>query len=82
MDDITKRGVAFESGETGNRWTTENRALLSLKATNGIKTYISTKVERKRPQAGFIERVDHLGIMGTDNPICIDTYCKRLPVSN
>jgi catechol 2,3-dioxygenase-like lactoylglutathione lyase family enzyme len=78
MDDIVKRGVAFESSRIEKSLDDGKRALLSLKATNGTRTYISTKVDRKPPQAGFIERIDHLGIMGTDNPTCVDTYCKRL----
>jgi catechol 2,3-dioxygenase-like lactoylglutathione lyase family enzyme len=78
MNDIVKRGVALESGRIEKSLDDGRRALLSLKATNGTRTYVSTKVDRKPPQAGFIERIDHLGIMGTDNPICVDTYCKRL----
>jgi catechol 2,3-dioxygenase-like lactoylglutathione lyase family enzyme len=78
MHDIVKRGVAFESSRIDKSLDDGKRALLSLKATNGTRTYISTKVDRKPPQAGFIERIDHLGIMGTDNPTCVDTYCKRL----
>jgi catechol 2,3-dioxygenase-like lactoylglutathione lyase family enzyme len=78
MNDIVKRGVALESGRIEKSLDDGRRALLSLKATNGTRTYVSTKVDRKPPQAGFIERIDHLGIMGTDNPTCVDTYCKRL----
>jgi catechol 2,3-dioxygenase-like lactoylglutathione lyase family enzyme len=78
MGDITKRGVVFESDKIQKSLDDGKRALLSLKATNGIRTYISTKVDREPSRAGFIERIDHLGIMGTDNPTCIDTYCQRL----
>lgn len=78
MSDISKRGVAFETGKVGNSLDDGRRVLLSLKATNGIRTYISSKVDRPPATAGFIERIDHLGIMGTDNPICVDTYCTRL----
>lgn len=78
MNDIGKRGVAFEIGKIETGLDDGKRALLSLKATNGIRTYISTKVDRSPATDGFIERVDHLGIMGTDNPICVDTYCTRL----
>src|ERR1051325_5831539 len=78
MSDIDKRGVAFETGKIETGLDDGKRALLSLKATNGIRTYISTKVDRSPATDGFIERVDHLGIMGTDNPICVDTYCTRL----
>ena len=78
MNDIGKRGVAFETGKIETGLDDGKRALLSLKATNGIRTYISTKLDRPPASGGFIERVDHLGIMGTDNPICVDTYCTRL----
>lgn len=78
MNDIGKRGVAFETDKVEKSLDDGKRALLSLKATNGIRTYVSTKVDRKAAKGGFIERVDHLGIMGTDNPQCIDTYCTRL----
>jgi catechol 2,3-dioxygenase-like lactoylglutathione lyase family enzyme len=78
MNDITKRGVAFENGKVEKSLDDGKRALLSLKATNGIRTYVSSQVDRKPAEGGFIERIDHLGIMGTDNPTCVDTYCKRL----
>jgi len=78
MSDIGQRGVAFETGSAESSLDGGKRALLSIKATNGIRTYISTKVDRPPATDGFIERVDHLGIMGTDNPICVDTYCTRL----
>jgi methylmalonyl-CoA epimerase len=78
MNDITKRGVAFETKTIEKSLDDGKRVLLSTKATNGTKTYISTKIDREPARGGFIERVDHLGIMGTDNPICVDTYCTRL----
>ena len=78
MNDIGKRGVPFETGSIETSLDDGKRALLSLKATNGIRTYISTRVDRPSAKAGFIERIDHLGIMGTDNPVCVDTYCTRL----
>lgn len=77
-NDVTKRGVALETGRAEASLDGGTRYLLSTKATNGIKTYISSKVDRKSSIPGFIDRIDHLGIMGTDNPICIDTYCSRL----
>jgi catechol 2,3-dioxygenase-like lactoylglutathione lyase family enzyme len=78
MSDIGRRGVSFENGRVETSLDGGRRSLLSLKATNGIRTYISTRVDRPPAKDGFIERIDHLGIMGTDNPICIDTYCTRL----
>jgi len=78
IDDITRRGVAFETGKVEKSLDDGKRALLSLKATNGIRTYVSSRIDRAPYKGGFIERVDHLGIMGTDNPICVDTYCTRL----
>jgi catechol 2,3-dioxygenase-like lactoylglutathione lyase family enzyme len=78
IHDIGKRGLTFETGKVEKSLDDGKRALLSLKATNGIKTYIASKVDNELPKGGFIERIDHLGIMGTDNPICIDTYCGRL----
>ena len=78
MDDIVKRGVAFESAKVEKSLDEGKRALISLKATNGTRTYISSKVDREPAKGGFIDRIDHLGIMGTNNPTCIDTYCTRL----
>jgi catechol 2,3-dioxygenase-like lactoylglutathione lyase family enzyme len=78
INDIKKRGVSFETEKVEKSLDDGKRYLLSTKATNGIKTYVTTKVDREPAKDGFIERIDHLGIMGTDNPICVDTYCTRL----
>ena len=78
VNDIEKRGVALETDKVEKSLDDGRRYLLSTKATNGIKTYVTTKVDREAAKDGFIERIDHLGIMGTDNPICVDTYCTRL----
>lgn len=78
IDDIGKRGVEFETGAIEKSLDDGKRSLLSTRATNGIKTYIATRIEHEPPREGFIERIDHLGIMGTDNPICVETYCTRL----
>ena len=50
MEDIAKRGVAFENGRMQKSLDDGKRVLLSLKATNGIRTYISTRVDRKPPR--------------------------------
>jgi catechol 2,3-dioxygenase-like lactoylglutathione lyase family enzyme len=78
VNDIKKRGVALETDKPEKSLDDGRRYLLSTKETNGIKTYLTTKVDREPAKDGFIERIDHLGIMGTDNPICVDTYCTRL----
>lgn len=78
ISDIRKRGTSFESDKVEASLDGGKRALLTLQETNGIRTYVSTKVEVPPAKAGFIERIDHLGIMGTDNATCIETYCKRL----
>ena len=78
VNDIKKRGVSFETEKAEKSLDDGKRFLLSLQATNGIRTYVTTKVDREPAKKGFIEHIDHLGIMGTNNPICLDTYCARL----
>jgi catechol 2,3-dioxygenase-like lactoylglutathione lyase family enzyme len=78
VNDIKKRGVSLETEKAEKSLDDGKRFLLSLQATNGIRTYVTTKVDREPAKEGFIEHIDHLGIMGTNNPICLDTYCARL----
>jgi methylmalonyl-CoA epimerase len=73
-----KAGVALQTPQISKGIDGGKRALLALDATNGIRTYLVDGVERPPGRPDLIERIDHLGIVGTDNPRVVDTYCTRL----
>ena len=54
------------------------RALLSLDATNGIRTYLVDGIDRPDGDSAFVERIDHLGVIGTDNARVVSTYCDKM----
>lgn len=81
MSTLAKAGVKLETGTIEPSLAGGRRVLLSLEATNGLRTYLSDRIEHKPAKAGFIERLDHLGILGTDNEKALDVYCKRLGCS-
>jgi methylmalonyl-CoA epimerase len=54
------------------------RALLSLAATGGIRTYLTSPLAKPGGGSGFVQRLDHLGIIGTDNDKAVGLYCDRL----
>lgn len=74
--------AAFEVGVPGEGGGLEpdaaGRFLLSCRATGGIRTFLVERRDRAGFQPGFVRRVDHLGIMGTDNRQARDVYCNRL----
>jgi catechol 2,3-dioxygenase-like lactoylglutathione lyase family enzyme len=47
-------------------------------ATNGIRTYLAGQIGRPEGKPDFIDKIDHLGVIGTDNARVVDTYCKKL----
>jgi catechol 2,3-dioxygenase-like lactoylglutathione lyase family enzyme len=71
-----------EAGLTGEDGATEpdaaGRFTLSREATNGIRTLLVQRRERPGFEPGFVQHVDHIGIMGTNNGLARDTYCDRL----
>lgn len=78
-DAALKAGVGAETGRVEASLDGTKRVLLSLEATNGVKTYLATEIERPSPrQGGYVSRIDHLGIVGTDNQKVVDVYCRQL----
>jgi catechol 2,3-dioxygenase-like lactoylglutathione lyase family enzyme len=75
---IVERGLHAETGQLEHSFDGRRRLLLSLKETNGIKTWLTDRIERPMGERGFVERLDHLGVVGTDNNLALDVYCKRL----
>jgi catechol 2,3-dioxygenase-like lactoylglutathione lyase family enzyme len=65
-------------GEDGADLDAAGRYLLSRQATGGIRTYLVERRDRGGFEPGFLRRVDHIGIMGTDNQQARDVYCDRL----
>jgi methylmalonyl-CoA epimerase len=85
VDDLDKAIVLFkekavdlETGEIEPSLGGGRRVLLSLQATNGLRTYVTEPFKRDKSKAGFIERLDHLGVLGTNNEKALDIYGKRL----
>lgn len=75
---VAERGVPAETGRHEGSLDGRRRVLLSLVATNGVKTWLTDRIERPSGEPGLVERIDHLGVIGTDNNLAIDTYCNRL----
>lgn len=71
-------GLKTQTGESEPSLGEGTRFLLSLHQTNGIRTYLADKIEHPKPRDGFIQRIDHLGIVGTDNGLAVETWCKAL----
>ena len=62
-----------EQGLDGSR-----RCLVSLEATNGIRTFLIDRIDRVEAKPDFVQRLDHLGIIGTDNKLSLQTWCTGL----
>ncbi len=78
MHAVDKAGVRAESGKAEAALDNGKRYLLSMKATDGIRTYLSKRLDRPEAASGFIERVDHLGVVGTNNNQAIEVFCNAL----
>lgn len=76
IEQVREVGLAGEDGaaepDAAGRFT------VSLQATNGVRTLLVPRRERAGFAPGFVRRVDHIGIMGTDNGLSQETYCERL----
>jgi len=70
--------IAHDAGVGGEQVDDTGRFLLSQEATGGIRTYLVERRQRAGFEPGFVRRVDHLGIMGTDNRKAVDIFCDRL----
>lgn len=75
---VNERGLRGETGEFEASLDGRSRYLLSIQATNGVKTWLTEPIERPAGQTGFVMCFDHLGVVGTDNNLSMDTYCNRL----
>jgi catechol 2,3-dioxygenase-like lactoylglutathione lyase family enzyme len=75
---VKERGLHGETDRFEDSLDGKRRFLLSREATNGVKTWLTDPIDRPFGDAGFINRIDHLGIVGTDNNLSLETYCKRL----
>lgn len=77
-DGLVQAGVAAETGNMEPGLDGGRRLLLSVEAANGLRTYLSDRVEHGPARPGYVERLDHIEVLGTDNEKAIDVYCKRL----
>ena len=75
---IAACNLAFEADGSDDGIDGRQRALLSLDATNGIRTYLTGRIDRPEGKRDFVDKIDHLGIIGTDNARVVDTYCTKL----
>ncbi|MEQ1807301.1 MAG: VOC family protein [Burkholderiaceae bacterium] len=75
---LKARGLRGETGEFEAGLDGRSRYLLSVQATNGVKTWLTEPIDRPAGESSFVMRLDHLGIVGTDNPLSMQTYCNRL----
>lgn len=76
--DIADAGVPLDAATGrpalggGERWR------LSPDATHGVLTYTSPPLALARGEAGWIERIDHLGLACADNDIVEDAFARRM----
>ena len=77
-EDLKKAGMKIEDSDREEALGGVSRYLLPLEQTNGLRTYVSGHIEVPEKNDGFIQRIDHLGVVGTDNPLAIRTYCDLL----
>ena len=75
---LKEKAVDLETGRIEPSLGGGRRVLLSLQSTNGLRTYLTERFERGASKPGFVERLDHIGVLGTDNEKALDIYCKRL----
>ena len=75
---VNERGLRGETGEIEASLDGRSRYLLSVQATNGVKTWLTDPIERPAGKPDFVMSFDHLGVVGTDNNLSMDTYCNRL----
>jgi catechol 2,3-dioxygenase-like lactoylglutathione lyase family enzyme len=54
------------------------RMLLSPAATAGVRTYLSQPLEIEPSPAGWVERIDHIGVASADNRAAVEAFCGRL----
>lgn len=54
------------------------RVFLSPGATAGVRTYLSEPLALERGSAGWVERIDHLGVASLDNAAAIEVFSRRL----
>jgi hypothetical protein len=54
------------------------RFFLSPEATAGVRTYMSEPLALERGAAGWVERIDHLGVACLDNAAAIEVFSRRL----
>lgn len=54
------------------------RVLLSPEATAGVRTYMSHPLALERGAAGWVERIDHLGVACLDNAAAVEVFSRRL----
>lgn len=82
MHAVDKAGVRAESGKAEAALDNGKRYLLSMKATDGIRTYLSKRLDRPEAASGFIERIDHLGVVGTNNNQAIEVFVTLWAVNS
>jgi len=77
---VAEKRVGLETGTVEHSLEGRRRILLSLRETNGLRTYLTERLEQNKPASGsgFVERLDHIGVLGTNNEQALETYCKRL----
>ncbi|MFT4510623.1 VOC family protein [Caballeronia sp. 15711] len=75
---VQERGIAAETGRIESSLDGGGRFQLSARETVGVKTWLTNRVDRPVGKPDFVNRIDHLGVVGTDNNLSLETYCKKL----
>jgi catechol 2,3-dioxygenase-like lactoylglutathione lyase family enzyme len=70
---IALDGRTPEPGLAGRR-----RLPLKPEATVGVQTYLTEPIGVEPASAGWVERIDHLGVASADNAAALEIFCGRL----
>jgi methylmalonyl-CoA/ethylmalonyl-CoA epimerase len=66
-------GRTPEPGLAGRR-----RLRLTPEATAGVRTYLTEPIDVVPVSAGWVERIDHVGVASADNATALEVFCGRL----
>ncbi len=75
---VTLAGIPVAHAEPVPGMNGARRLLLAPEATVGVRTYLSEPVPLERSPAGWVERIDHLGVASADNGAGLDVFSGRL----
>jgi catechol 2,3-dioxygenase-like lactoylglutathione lyase family enzyme len=71
-------GVQLADGAPSAGLAGRRRRLLARDATAGVVTWLTEPLDVRPPRAGWVERIDHVGVASGDNLRAIESFVQRL----